>query len=108
MLIVFQCKVHNTINPVLQLLQKDDQDISNSSVMLQRAVKMMKTLHRLFEEVHEEAVNLAGIWSVTVRFLRNDSLVFYEWLMRNLLIRDCKIRWNVFKLMSSMQALTLW
>jgi hypothetical protein len=33
-LIVFQCRVHSIINPVSQLLQKDDQDISYSSVML--------------------------------------------------------------------------
>ena len=68
LLIVFQCRVHSIINPVSQLLQRDDQDISYSSVMLQRAVNMMKALRCSFEEVHEEAVNVAGVWRVDTTF----------------------------------------
>jgi len=55
-LIVFQCKVHNIINPVSQLLQKEDEDISNASAMLNRAIDMMKALRCSFDEVHEKAV----------------------------------------------------
>jgi hypothetical protein len=61
---VFQCKVNNIINPVSQLLQKDDQDISCSSAMLQRDINPMKSLRCLFQEVHDEAVKLAGVWCV--------------------------------------------
>jgi hypothetical protein len=68
MIIVFQYKVHNIIHPVSQLLQKENQDLSTSSVMLQRAVSMMKTLRCSFEEVHEEAVNVAGVWCVNTTF----------------------------------------
>ena len=65
-LIVFQCQVNNIINPVSQLLQKVDQDISCSSAMLQRAVNAMKSLRCLFHKVHDEAVKPAGVWCVNI------------------------------------------
>jgi len=53
-LIVFQCKVHNIIKPVSRLLQKEHQDISNASAMLNRAVNMMKALRCSVDKVHED------------------------------------------------------
>jgi len=53
---------------VSQLLQKEDQDISNASATLNRAINMMKALRCSFDEVHEEAVNVAGIWCVNTTF----------------------------------------
>jgi len=47
---------------------EEDQDISNASAMLNRAINMMKALRRPFDEVHEGAVNVAGIWCVNTTF----------------------------------------
>ena len=68
LLIVYQNKVLNVINPVSQMLQKENRNLSSASDLINKAIDEMKLLRNSFDEVKEEAVNLARVWGVNEKF----------------------------------------
>ena len=50
------------------MLQKENQYLSCASNLIKRAVDQMKLLRKAFDEVKEEAVNLAHVWGVNEKF----------------------------------------
>ena len=75
-LIVYQGKIHDIINPVSQLLQKEDQNLFKASEMLQQSIARMECLRNSFEDVKEEAVKLAGVWRVSEEFKKRELAEF--------------------------------
>ena len=64
LVIVFQSKVLCIINPVSQLLQREQQDLSTTASLLQKAGDRLASLRNSFEEVKEEACILGATWGV--------------------------------------------
>ena len=60
LLIVFQSKVLCIINPVSQLLQREQQDLSTAASLLQKAGDRLASLRNSFKDVKEEACTLGA------------------------------------------------
>ena len=52
------------INPVSQLLQREQQDLSTAACLLQKAGDRLASLRNSFDEVKEEACTLGATWGV--------------------------------------------